>query len=211
MTFYRGSSKWTEAVPLYLLDRDGVVVVNRKDNIKTAAQLQLVPGAAEAIGRLNRAGFDVAICTNQPEVARGAMTHAELDAVHQALQQMLAAKGAHIASILCCTCERKSPRLKPGPGLLIEALSQFGAKAEETPFVGDQLDDLKAAFHAGCPRVLVRTGLGRKALEHGLPDWIRPVSVYDDLTAAVDAHLSQGIPPHRRGDGEVPAQRAEGS
>ena len=63
-------------MPLYLLDRDGVVVVNRKDNIKTASQLKLVAGAAEAIGRLNRAGFDVAICTNQPEVARGAMSHA---------------------------------------------------------------------------------------------------------------------------------------
>ena len=140
-------------MPLFLLDRDGVVVVNRKDNIKTPAGLKLIPGAAEAIARLNGAGVDVAICTNQPEVARGAMSHDELDAVHQALTAMLAAKGARIGRILCCTCDRKTPRMKPAAGMLREALANYGAAPTDTPFVGDQLADLKAAFHAGCPRV----------------------------------------------------------
>jgi D-glycero-D-manno-heptose 1,7-bisphosphate phosphatase len=187
-------------VPLFLLDRDGVVVVNRKDNIKTPAGLQLIPGAADAIARLNGAGFDVAICTNQPEVARGAMSHDELDAVHQALTAMLAAKGARVGRILCCTCDRKTPRMNPAAGMLREALASYGVRAADTPFVGDQLADLKAAFHAGCPRVLVRTGLGRTALERGLPQYLEPVAVHDDLAAAVDAHLGNpagggGIPP----------------
>lgn len=177
-------------MPLFLLDRDGVVVVNRKDNIKTPAGLQLIAGAAEAVGRLTAAGFDVAICTNQPEVARGAMTHDQLDAVHEALTKMLAAQGARIDSILCCTCERKTPRMKPAAGMLLEALERFGARPADTPFVGDQVEDLKAAFHAGCRRVLVRTGLGRKALEEGVPDYVQPVAVYDDLAAAVDGHLA---------------------
>jgi histidinol phosphatase-like enzyme len=56
---------------LVLLDHDGVVIVNRATNVKRPANLELVPGVAEAIARLNGAGFDVAICTNQPEVARG--------------------------------------------------------------------------------------------------------------------------------------------
>ena len=176
-------------MPLFLLDRDGVVVVNRKDNIKTPAGLSLIAGAAEAIARLNGAGFDVAICTNQPEVARGAMSREELDAVHEALTGMLAAKGARIGQILCCTCERKNPRMKPGCGMLREALANYGAKAADTPFVGDQLADLKAAFHAGCRRVLVRTGLGRKTLEGGVPQYLEPVAMHDDLAAAVDAHL----------------------
>jgi histidinol phosphatase-like enzyme len=47
---------------LCLLDRDGVVVVNRSDNIKRPGQLTLIAGAAEAIARLNRAGVTVAIC-----------------------------------------------------------------------------------------------------------------------------------------------------
>jgi D-glycero-D-manno-heptose 1,7-bisphosphate phosphatase len=181
-------------MPLFLLDRDGVVVVNRKDNIKTPADLELIAGAAEAIARLTGGGFNVAVCTNQPEVARGAMSHDQLDAVHQALTGMLAAKGGRIDSVLCCTCDRKTPRMKPAAGMLREALVRFGAGPADTPFVGDQVDDLKAAFHAGCRRVLVRTGLGTKALEAGLPQYVQPVAVYDDLAAAVDAHLAERRP-----------------
>jgi D-glycero-D-manno-heptose 1,7-bisphosphate phosphatase len=174
---------------LFLLDRDGVVVVNRPDNIKTPAELELIAGVPAAIARLNAAGIHVAICTNQPEVARGVLTQAQLDAVHDGLKRMLAAQGAVVDFILCCSSERKCPRRKPSCGMLAEALSRYAATPSETPFVGDQVDDLKAAFHAGCKRVLVRTGLGRKTLAQALPDYVLPVAVHDDLAAVVDAQL----------------------
>jgi D-glycero-D-manno-heptose 1,7-bisphosphate phosphatase len=177
-------------MPLFLLDRDGVVVVNRSTNIKTAADLELIAGAARAIARLNQAGFKVAICTNQPEVARGVMTKQQLDAVHEALIGMLLAEGATVDLVLSCTALAKCPRRKPACGMLAEALARHEAKAAETPFVGDQADDLRAAFHAGCKRVLVKTGLGRKTLAEGIPHYVMPVSVHDDLAAAVDAQLA---------------------
>jgi D-glycero-D-manno-heptose 1,7-bisphosphate phosphatase len=176
---------------LFLLDRDGVLVVNRPDNIKRPDQLDLIPGAAKAITRLNRAGWSVAMCTNQPEVGRGAMTKQQLDAVHEALEARLAETGARLDLILCCTSIRKCPARKPAAGMLRQALAHFGAMAAETPFVGDQADDLKAAFHAGCRRVLVRTGLGRKTLAHGVPAWLGPVDVCDGLAQAVDRELAQ--------------------
>jgi D-glycero-D-manno-heptose 1,7-bisphosphate phosphatase len=177
-------------MPLFLLDRDGVVVVNRRDNIKTPADLQLIAGVSEAIARLNGAGFHVAICTNQPEVARGVMSQGQLDALHDALREMLAARGARVELVLSCASERKCPRRKPSSGMLVEALARYGARASDTAFVGDQPDDLKAAFHAGCKRVLVRTGLGRKSLADGLPQYVLPVAVHDDLAAAVEAELA---------------------
>ena len=122
-------------MPLFLLDRDGVVVVNRPTNVKKPDQLVLIPGAAEAIARLNGAGFDVAICTNQPEVARGVMTRAQLDDVHEGLRRMLAARGATVALVLCCTHDRKCPSMKPSGGMLRAALTRFGAAAAATPFV----------------------------------------------------------------------------
>jgi D-glycero-D-manno-heptose 1,7-bisphosphate phosphatase len=73
--------------------------------------------------------------------------------------------------------------------MLRDALGRYGVAAAHTPFVGDQLDDLKAAFHAGCPRVLVRTGLGAKTLAHGLPSYVEPVLLADDLWHAVDRLL----------------------
>jgi D-glycero-D-manno-heptose 1,7-bisphosphate phosphatase len=74
--------------------------------------------------------------------------------------------------------------------MLREAMAHFGAMPAETPFVGDQADDLRAAFRAGCRRVLVRTGLGRKSLLAGLPGYVGPVAVFDDLSGAVDAELA---------------------
>jgi D-glycero-D-manno-heptose 1,7-bisphosphate phosphatase len=177
-------------MPLFLLDRDGVVVVNRPTNIKTPADLELIPQAPEAIARLNAAGLQVAICTNQPELARGVMTKAQLDAVHAALTEKLAAKGARVDMVLCCGNVRKCPRRKPAGGMLAEALARYGVLGPATPFVGDQLDDLKAAFHAGCKRVLVLTGMGRKTLEKGLPSYVSPVAVHADLAAVVDAQLA---------------------
>jgi D-glycero-D-manno-heptose 1,7-bisphosphate phosphatase len=174
---------------LCLLDRDGVVVINRSDNIKRPEQLVLIDGAAAAIGRLNRAGVAVAICTNQPEVGRGAMTREELDAVHDALHARLRQHGAFVDRILTCTSIFKCPRRKPGPAMLREALAAHGAGPAETPFIGDQADDLQAAFHAGCRRVLVRTGLGEKTLAKGLPGYVAPVAVYADLAEAVRALL----------------------
>jgi hypothetical protein len=60
-----GAGSRVAVMPLFLLDRDGVLVVNRPTNIKTPDQLTLIPGAVEAIARLKSAGVDVAICTNQ--------------------------------------------------------------------------------------------------------------------------------------------------
>jgi D-glycero-D-manno-heptose 1,7-bisphosphate phosphatase len=177
-------------MPLVLLDRDGVVVVNRPTNVKTPADLELLPGVPEAIARLNEAGFDVAICTNQPEVARGILSQEQLNAIHEALQHMLAVRNARVDLILCCGYDHKCPRRKPSAGMLREALARYRAMPGETPFVGDQGDDLKAAFHAGCKRVLVRTGLGRKTLEQELPQYLAPVAVHDDLAAVVGAQLA---------------------
>jgi D-glycero-D-manno-heptose 1,7-bisphosphate phosphatase len=174
---------------LCLLDRDGVVVVNRSDNIKRPGQLVLIDGAAEAIRRLNQAGVTVAVCTNQPEVGRGAMTAAELAAVHEALKARLGEQGAAVDRIFTCTSPFKCPARKPAAGMLREALAAYGARAADTPYVGDQADDLRAAFHAGCRRVLVRTGLGREALAR-LPAWVAPVSVHCNLLAAVQNLLA---------------------
>jgi D-glycero-D-manno-heptose 1,7-bisphosphate phosphatase len=175
---------------LVLLDRDGVIIVNRPTNVKRPADIELLPYAAEAIARLNKAGCRVAVCTNQPEVARGIMARDELDQVHEALQTLLRRQDAHLEKVFCCTKSCKNPWRKPSCRMLKDALSHYGANAALTPFVGDQVDDLKAAFHAGCPRFLVRTGLGRKALEKGIPQYVSPVRVVENIGEAADVILA---------------------
>ena len=169
---------------LVLLDRDGVVVVNRSTNIKRPSDLSLINGASEGIRRLSKAGYTIAICTNQPEVGRGAMTLAQLQVVHSALEILLREQGGKVDHIFSCTSTRKCPRRKPSGRMLKEALAHYGARAADTPLIGDQADDLKAAFHAGCRRILVKTGLGTKALAAGISDYLKPFGVADNLLAA---------------------------
>lgn len=174
---------------LCLLDRDGVVVVNRPTNIKTPEELELIAGSAEAIAALNRAGYTVAICTNQAEIGRGVLTPDQVRHVHDALVAMLHARGAAVERVFCCGTLAKSPFKKPAGGMLRDAMRTFGATAPETFFVGDQKADLQAAFHARCRGILVRTGMGAKTLAAGLPAYLAPVEAADDLAAAVDLVL----------------------
>jgi D-glycero-D-manno-heptose 1,7-bisphosphate phosphatase len=177
-----------------LLDRDGVIVVNRPTNIKRPEDLELIAGAAGALRNLSEAGVRLAICTNQPEVGRGALSAQDLREVHGALCARLRAEGAAIEFVLSCDRLRKCPRLKPAGGMLVEAMARLGTAPHATAYIGDQLDDLKAAFRAGCRRVLVTTGLGRKTLLESWPAYVKPVLVCKDLPAAAEM-LSR--PPQR--------------
>jgi D-glycero-D-manno-heptose 1,7-bisphosphate phosphatase len=170
---------------LCLLDRDGVVVVNRPTNIKTAGEIDLIEGAPEAIAALNRAGYKVAVCTNQAEIGRGVLTPEQVSRIHEALVAMLHDRGAEVDRVFCCGSVAKTPFKKPGGGMLRDAMNTFGASPQTTVFVGDQKADLQAAFHARCRGILVRTGMGAKTLAEGLPAYLEPVEVAADLAAAV--------------------------
>lgn len=171
-----------------LLDRDGVITINRKYNVKSPAELCLIPGAAKAIARLNRKRVAVALCTNQPEVDKGIIDKRRLDAIHRALQIMLARHQARLDLILCCTDDFRSDWHKPSPGMLFEAMRHLGAKPADTPFVGDQVSDLEAAAHAHCQPVLLRTGLGRTTETAAIPQYAKPMAIYDDLAAFADSY-----------------------
>jgi len=186
------------AARLVLLDRDGVLNVDRTDFVKRPEELELLPGAAAAVARLNRAGHAVVLCTNQSGVGRGLMTADMLAEVHRCLEERLAAAGARLDAIFACTDPpwAASERRKPAPGMLREAIARFAARAEETPMVGDALRDLQAAARLGCPRHLVLTGQGAATLAAGWPGDVAPVAVHADLAAAVETLLAAAELPH---------------
>ena len=82
-------------------------------------------------------------------------------------------------------------RRKPGPGMLREAMRQFRATPEETLFIGDAVTDMQAAAAAGCRRILVRTGKGKKTQAAGLPDSVLPVTIAESLPDAVARLLDE--------------------
>ena len=104
---------------------------------------------------------------------------------------VLPERGAEIEQVFCCGTVAKSPFKKPGGGMLRDAIKTFGASPQTTFFVGDQKADLQAAYHARCRGILVRTGMGANTLAEGLPAYLEPVEVADDLAAAVKTILAQ--------------------
>ncbi len=176
---------------LVLIDRDGVLNVDRSDYVKNPGELVLLPGSAAALARLNAAGFVVAACTNQSPIGRGIFDEAMLARIHERLREELAREGARLDAIFHCPDApgRPSQCRKPAPGMLQEAMRRFRASPSETPFVGDSLTDMQAAHAAGCPRHLVRTGHGAKTQAAGLPAELLPVAVHETFADAVDVLL----------------------
>lgn len=176
---------------LVLLDRDGVLNVDRPDYVRTPGQLEMIPGAADAVARLNAAGLHVAVCTNQSVVGRGIIPAEMLARIHDALRGRLAERGARIDALFACTDAPGPPSThrKPAPGMLLDALRQFRVQPGRAVMIGDSLRDLQAAATAGVARILVRTGHGATTQAAGLPREVLPVAVREDLAAAVDALL----------------------
>lgn len=181
---------------LVLIDRDGVLNVDRPDYVKNPGELVMLPGSAVAVARLNAAGLLVAVCTNQSPIGRGIFDEAMLSRIHDRLRDELAREGARLDAIFHCPDApgRPSACRKPEPGMLKEAMRRFGATAGDTPFVGDTLTDMQAARAAGCPRHLVRTGHGARTQAAGLPADLLPVSVHETLADAVDVLLGKAAP-----------------
>lgn len=176
---------------LVLLDRDGVINVDRPDSVKSRSEFCLIPGAAAAIKLLNEASIPIAIVTNQAVVGRGDLTEEGLDDIHTYLDDLLKEEGAFVDKIFACTsADSANFRRKPHPGLLLEALAMFHVNPLEAVLVGDSLRDLEAARAIDCPRILVRTGKGNETVEKGLPSHVLPVTIFNNLFEAV-SHLLQ--------------------
>jgi len=176
---------------LIVLDRDGVINQDSDNYIKSVDEFIPLPGSLEAIARLNRAGYQVAIATNQSGIARGYYDTATLDAMHEKLRSLLAELGGQIAMIAFCphgpddNCDCR----KPKPGMYLDIAKQLGASLQDVPIVGDSLRDLQAAQAVGARPILVRTGKGERTLAKG--EGLEGIPVYDDLAAAVDALLQE--------------------
>lgn len=135
----------------------------------------MTPGVADAIAQLHQAGCSIAIITNQSCVGKGLISNEQLDTIQNKLQEMLLAENsnAHIDRLYQCTStvEDQDSRMKPKPGMIVEALNDFSVDALHCCLIGDTSTDLQAAASANISlRILVATGYGS-----GLMDGREPV------------------------------------
>ena len=173
---------------LVLLDRDGVINEDSPTGVLTFDEFVFLPRAIDAVANLTKAGFKIAVCTNQSAIGKGQTTHALVRQVHDYMCAEIEKAGGKIDEIYYASEAPNEFSLwrKPAPGMLLEGLKKFNADPARTPFVGDMIRDMQAAVTAGCPRILVRTGKGAKLEAAGIPEEIAPVTVTDDLFSAAE-------------------------
>ena len=167
---------------LIILDRDGVINEDSDDYIKTLEEWRPYPQAIDAIARLSKAGWTLAIATNQSGIARRYYDEATLARIHAAMLERIEAAGGHIAHIAYCPHGPKDGChcRKPAPGLLDEIRLVLGMPTLAGAWlVGDSLRDLQAGRSRGCRPVLVRTGKGVRTEANGVQEGTQ---VYDDLS-----------------------------
>ncbi|KRW60996.1 D-glycero-beta-D-manno-heptose 1,7-bisphosphate 7-phosphatase [Pseudomonas sp. TTU2014-080ASC] len=175
---------------LLILDRDGVINHDSDDYIKSLDEWIPIEGSIEAIARLSKAGWTVAVATNQSGIARGYYPLSTLEAMHQRLRDLVAEEGGDVGLIVYCPhgpddgCNCR----KPKPGMLEQIAAHYGVQLEGVWFVGDSSGDIKAAQAAACQPVLVKTGKGERTLAKPLP---AGTLIFDDLASAADHLLHQ--------------------
>ena len=140
------------------LERDGMLIAD-SGYPHREADLVILPGAAEAVRRLNAAGYLVIVTTQQPGVGRGMFSEAQMDAFNELLIRKMAALGARITAIYACPYSADAPLpayriadhpdCKPNPGMALRAMAEHHIDPARTFLIGLSDADLETARRAG--------------------------------------------------------------
>lgn len=178
--------------PAVFLDRDGVIVELVWDEVDGSFEgpsseddVRLVPGAAEAIGRIRALDYRTVVVSNQPAVAKGKASQGDLCGAHARLVRLLADRVVEIDDYRYCLhhpdavvpelrqdCECRKPR----PGLLLEAADALDLDLARSWMIGDAETDVEAGRAAGCATILVEhprsahRRTGRTVADHRVED-----------------------------------------
>jgi D-glycero-D-manno-heptose 1,7-bisphosphate phosphatase len=163
------------------LDRDGVINQKPREGeyITSWHGFCILPGVAEGIALLNDAGYVVIVVTNQRCVAKGLLSAADLEKIHEQMSHALLRSGAKLDGIYYCphdyvpSCNCR----KPAPGMLLEAAEVHRVNLRSSWMVGDSEIDMQAGKSAGCKTAYVSTEPEKHNAGEDIPDILGRVEI----------------------------------
>ena len=184
------------SVKLVILGRDGILNVYREGHVMAPEEWVAIPGALEAVARMNHAGWHVVVATNQAGIGRGMIDMSSVNAVHAHMNRQLMEQGGRFDAVFFCphTPEEGCDCRKPRPGMMLDIAHRYGNDLAQVPMVGDTLRDLVAAQAAGCEPHLVLSGRAAGIAEEPLRELLAQVPramVHADLNAFADFLLKR--------------------
>jgi len=174
------------------LDCDGVICANRPEHILSLDDFRFLPGVLDALALLALSDLAVVVITNQPAIAQGTMTWAELSSIHAHMADVVREYGGRLDAIYTCPHDKEDDCdcRKPKPGLIIHASRYLGIDRAQSYLVGDSTTDIEAGLAAGLRRCyLTLSGRydGRDLTNYGGRVWL-----VEDLGAATHYILADG-------------------
>jgi D-glycero-D-manno-heptose 1,7-bisphosphate phosphatase len=159
-----------ETCPAVFLDRDGTIMRD-VDYCGDPAQVEVFPGAADALRRLKANGYKLIIVTNQSGIARGYFSDNDYRAVEKEFLQQLGEELIDATYFCPDPPDTNSPRRKPAPGMIFEAQRDHCLDLARSYFVGDKASDTQCGRNAGVRTILVQSGYGAREIDCRA-DWI---------------------------------------
>lgn len=156
-------SRFKLGVPAIFMDRDGTLIPNIGDGRKCLLESEVSSEIALAIREVNRSRIPIFMVTNQPGIAKGFITHDEVEKVYAQLSRSLMRFGAYLDGQIYCphheisgfpgerswlktSCECR----KPKPGMINYLAETFRINLFESFFLGDTEIDEKTAKLSNC-------------------------------------------------------------
>jgi D-glycero-D-manno-heptose 1,7-bisphosphate phosphatase len=171
--------------PIFL-DRDGVINVDISPYVSKVEDLKLFPWTVDAMRRLNEAGFDIYVISNQQGVAKGITKPEDLELITEAIQDALRPHGFEVRKFYYCTWHKSDNHSwrKPRPGMILAAIEEYSLDVGGAFMIGDKWSDVEAGARAGCRPLLVLSGVTAK------DEWqswaVKPEAAFENLSDAVD-------------------------
>jgi D-glycero-D-manno-heptose 1,7-bisphosphate phosphatase len=174
--------------PAIFLDRDGVIIENRAEYVRTWADVRFIPLTLEALTRVSHGSYKLVLVTNQAGIGKGLIAPAEAESINRRIARKIKRTGGRIDGVYLCPhkpedgCECR----KPKPGLFLQAARELTLDLSHSIAIGDKWSDLQAAQAAGIPTlVMVKTGEGAIELRRPKPTGLGEVRVYENLAEAL--------------------------
>ena len=182
--------------PAIFLDRDGVIIENRENYVRSWEDMVFLPGVTTALSGLAAYRYKIIIVTNQSAIGRGILTAEAVDGMNQKMADAVRLAGGRVDGVFVCPHkpdEYCSCR-KPQPGLILQAAEALNIDLGGSYMVGDALSDVEAGIAAGVRvSLMVRTGRGEVQMKLPQAVKINPLIVYPSLVEVVAAIQSGSL------------------
>jgi D-glycero-D-manno-heptose 1,7-bisphosphate phosphatase len=182
--------------PAIILDRDGVIIENRDNYVRSWDDVDVYPQALHALAIASHSSYKIVIITNQAGVGKGIISLQTAAEINQRLVQIIEKAGGRVDGLYMCPhapqdqCECRKPR----PGMILQAERELSLDLSRSWMIGDALSDLQAGRAAGVGHIaLVKTGRGAQQAQLPESANLGPFRLYADLNDAL--HHLLNIPP----------------